>query len=71
MKNITSRAALCSLVLITAAGCAKLDEKLYGSKSLYGNGAPDQPNLMVFIHNYTDKQTRLILMHYRSTQRMK
>jgi len=39
MKNIISKTAICGLVCIVATGCAKLDEKLYGSKSLYGDGA--------------------------------
>lgn len=39
MKNIISRVTICSIVLMTAAGCAKLDEKLYGSKSITSAGA--------------------------------
>jgi hypothetical protein len=38
MKKIISRATICGLALLAASGCAKLDEKLYGSKSL------DDPN---------------------------
>ncbi|QXV65130.1 RagB/SusD family nutrient uptake outer membrane protein [Mucilaginibacter sp. 21P] len=37
-KNIISRSAICGLVLLAVSGCAKLDEKLYGSKSF------DDPN---------------------------
>jgi len=39
MKNIITRVTLCSIVLMTAAGCTKLDEKLYGSKSIASAGA--------------------------------
>jgi hypothetical protein len=39
MKNIITRVTLCSMVLMIAAGCAKLDEKLYGSKSIASAGA--------------------------------
>ncbi|NVM63466.1 hypothetical protein FHW88_001742 [Mucilaginibacter sp. SG538B] len=37
MKNITSQAAICCLALMIASGCAKLDEKTYGSKYVNNN----------------------------------
>lgn len=37
MKNITSQATICCLALMIASGCAKLDEKTYGSKYVNNN----------------------------------
>ena len=45
MKNITFKAAICSLVLLAAAGCAKLDEKVGGSKFVDQGGAATSSDL--------------------------
>jgi hypothetical protein len=72
MKNITSRAALCSLVLITAAGCAKLDEKLYGSKSLYGNnaGSAELNGVYTQLYGQTDQANTYALQEHPTDEMM-
>jgi hypothetical protein len=45
MKKITLRAAICSLVLLASAGCAKLDEKTYGSVIIDPNSASSSADL--------------------------
>jgi hypothetical protein len=45
MKKITLRAAICSIVLLAAAGCAKLNEKTYGSVSVDEGGAASAADL--------------------------
>jgi hypothetical protein len=45
MKKITIRVAICSLVILTTAGCAKLDEKTYGSVTIDNNGASSTADL--------------------------
>jgi hypothetical protein len=39
MKKIITRAVICSLVLLTAASCTKLNETVYGSRTLDEGGA--------------------------------
>ena len=45
MKKITIRVAICSLVILTTAGCAKLDEKTYGSVTIDNNDASSSADL--------------------------
>jgi hypothetical protein len=45
MKKITLRAAICSFVLLSAVGCAKLDEKVSGSKFIDEGGAATPSDL--------------------------
>lgn len=69
MKNIISKAVICSIVCLAATSCAKLDEKLYGSKTVgesvgaaelgavYAqlNGQADQANTYALQEHSTDE----------------
>ncbi|HTE00639.1 MAG TPA: RagB/SusD family nutrient uptake outer membrane protein [Mucilaginibacter sp.] len=56
MKKITLRAAICSFVFLAAAGCAKLDEKTYGSVSVDTGGAASTADLNG-VYSQLDGQT--------------
>ncbi|MFA6087355.1 RagB/SusD family nutrient uptake outer membrane protein [Mucilaginibacter sp.] len=45
MKKIATRAVICSLVLLTAASCTKLNETVYGSKSVDQGGTATPADL--------------------------
>ncbi|SEP19789.1 RagB/SusD family nutrient uptake outer membrane protein [Mucilaginibacter sp. AW1-7] len=45
MKKITSIAVTCSLLLLSTMGCKKLDETVYGSKSIDNGGAASAADL--------------------------
>ena len=45
MKKITSRAVICGLIFLIAAGCKKLTETPYGSKTLDEGGASSSADL--------------------------
>jgi hypothetical protein len=45
MKKLIFKATICSFVLLAAAGCAKLDEKTYGSVSIDDGGAASATDL--------------------------
>jgi len=45
MKKITLKIAICSIVLLSAAGCAKLNEKTYGTVSVDNGGAASVSDL--------------------------
>ncbi|TFF34963.1 RagB/SusD family nutrient uptake outer membrane protein [Mucilaginibacter psychrotolerans] len=45
MKKITLKATLCGMALLAATGCAKLNETVYGSKSVDAGGASSAADL--------------------------
>jgi hypothetical protein len=45
MKKITVRIAICSLVILATAGCQKLNETVYGSKTVDEGGASSSSDL--------------------------
>jgi hypothetical protein len=45
MKKVTSRAVICSLILLIAAGCKKLNETPYGSRTVDQGGAASATDL--------------------------
>jgi len=45
MKKLISKAIICCIVLLTVAGCAKLSEKPYGSKTIDDGGASSSADL--------------------------
>jgi hypothetical protein len=56
MKKITLRAVMCSMVLLAAAGCSKLDEKIYGNKYEDTGGALSESDL-AGVYNQLSGQT--------------
>nr|WP_294947759.1 RagB/SusD family nutrient uptake outer membrane protein [uncultured Mucilaginibacter sp.] len=45
MKKLTSKAVICGFILLTASSCAKLNETVYGSKSVDAGGASSSADL--------------------------
>ncbi|TSD66073.1 RagB/SusD family nutrient uptake outer membrane protein [Inquilinus sp. KBS0705] len=74
MKKIATRAVVCGLVLLTAAGCAKLDEKLYGSKSLVDPNAPsssaDLNGVYSQLYGQTDQANTYALQEHPTDEMM-
>ncbi|TWR29437.1 RagB/SusD family nutrient uptake outer membrane protein [Mucilaginibacter pallidiroseus] len=71
-KNIISKAALLSLACMAAMGCAKLDEKLYGSKSLYGDNAGAEQLAGVYsqLYGQTDQANTYALQEHSTDEMM-
>ncbi|WP_374950305.1 RagB/SusD family nutrient uptake outer membrane protein [Mucilaginibacter sp.] len=74
MKKIATRAVVCGLVLLTAAGCAKLDEKLYGSRSLKdpnaAAGSADLNGVYSQLYGQTDQANTYALQEHSTDEMM-
>ncbi|MGY4536724.1 hypothetical protein ACVW0P_001138 [Mucilaginibacter sp. UYNi724] len=74
MKKITIKALICGLIVTTAAGCAKLDEKLYGSKSLKdpnaAAGSADLNGVYSQLYGQTDQANTYALQEHPTDEMM-
>lgn len=72
MKKNISRTAIFAIVCIAATGCAKLDEKLYGSKSLYGNsaGSAELGGVYSQLYGQTDQANTYALQEHPTDEMM-
>jgi hypothetical protein len=72
MKKNISRTAIFTIVCIAATGCAKLDEKLYGSRSLYGNaaGSAELGGVYSQLYGQTDQANTYALQEHPTDEMM-
>lgn len=73
MKNLISKAGVCGLVLLTAAGCAKLDETTYGSISKDEGGAStatDLNGVYTQLYGQTDQANTYALQEHSTDEMM-
>ncbi|MCO5934353.1 RagB/SusD family nutrient uptake outer membrane protein [Mucilaginibacter sp. RB4R14] len=74
MKKITIKALICGLIVVTAAGCAKLDEKLYGSKSLKdpnaASGSADLNGVYSQLYGQTNQANTYALQEHSTDEMM-
>jgi hypothetical protein len=73
MKKIITRAVICSLVLLTAASCKKLDETVYGSRTLDQGGAlstSDLNGVYSQLYGQTDQANTYALQEHPTDEMM-
>jgi hypothetical protein len=74
MKKIAIRAVMCGVVLLTVASCAKLDEKLYGSKTAVdpnaASGSADLGGVYSQLHGQTDQANTYALQEHSTDEMM-
>jgi hypothetical protein len=73
MKKITTKTVLCGVILLTAASCAKLDEKLYGSRSAdksEASTASDLNGVYAQLNGQTDQANTYALQEHPTDEMM-
>ncbi|MES2062650.1 MAG: RagB/SusD family nutrient uptake outer membrane protein [Bacteroidota bacterium] len=73
MKKITLKIAICSIVLLSAAGCAKLNEKTYGTVSVDNGGAAsvsDLNGVYAQLNGQTDQANTYALQEHSTDEMM-
>lgn len=74
MKKIALKAAMCGVVMMTAAGCVKLNETLYGSKSLVDPnataGASDLGGVYSQLYGQTNQANTYALQEHPTDEMM-
>ncbi|RWY57128.1 RagB/SusD family nutrient uptake outer membrane protein [Mucilaginibacter gilvus] len=73
MKNITLKATICGMAFLAATGCAKLDEKVYGSRSVDAGGvasAADLNGVYSQLNGQTDQANTYALQEHPTDEMM-